>query len=309
MHNFAQPGSGTPSMSTKLSEDAILADFDRRHQDGVIFYDSDPEIRLEVYNGFQFELAVTGAISKKPYIKDNADEPVSVKTEAPPPPGYAPGSDIAVSGYEIGDVSDTHFLAFNKFCMYRPHMLLMTKDGYRRQYEPLDLDDFQSAWNTLEALRWRYFMFFNCGKDGGCSRLHKHLQIAPYLPDRLLPWPEASPSAEPENLPYRYILRRFEADLGPKQLTDLYKQMMVEARQILGLDKQGAVHVAHNVLLGRRWILVIPRRKAGVGGAYANSLGMLGMVSVASKEELDLWLDQGPHSVVSQLGVAKGKIK
>jgi ATP adenylyltransferase/5',5'''-P-1,P-4-tetraphosphate phosphorylase II len=285
---------------------------------------------------------VTAAISKKPYIKDNADEqgPSSTSLTSLPPssssssgstaaaaaaappavalPGYVKGSDINVSGYEIGDVSETHMLAFNKFCMYRPHLLLLTKDGTRRQYEALDIDDLQSAWATLDALGWRrYFMFFNCGKDGGCSRLHKHLQLAPYLPDRLGPWPSVAASSSSAsssassfsaaNVPYEYILRRFDADLGPKQVMDIYAQMLGEARQMLGLDASAASsrnHVPHNLALGRNWILVIPRTKAGVDGAYGNTLGMLGMVSVASHDELDCWLRQGPNNVVAQLGVA-----
>lgn len=95
-----------------------------------------------------------------------------------------PGSDIDVSGYEITYVNGTHLLMFNKFCMYRPHLLLLTKDGWRRQYEQLDLQDLQAVWNVLESLNWRYFMFFNCGKDGGCSRLHVSYPCdTSYFPD------------------------------------------------------------------------------------------------------------------------------
>lgn len=315
---------------------------------------------------------VTTAISKKPYIKDDDDEPITLSSSSaslssssssiatssgseasaasaassssslslspspspsPPPSGYVRGSDIDVSGYEIGNVSATHMLAFNKFCMYRPHLLLLTRDGTRRQYEPLAADDLQSAWAALDALGWRrYFLFFNCGKDGGCSRLHKHLQLAPYLPDRMGPWPASAAASSgpgggvggvgpPAHVPYEYILRRFDAALGPKQVLAIYDQMLVEARRILGLaapreedgdeygdqetedERRRRRHVPHNLALGRNWILVIPRTKAGVDGAYGNTLGMLGMVSVASHDELDCWLRQGPHNVVAQLGV------
>lgn len=145
-------------------------------------------------------------------------------------------------------------------------------------------------------------MFFNCGKDGGCSRLHKHMQIAPFLKDRLVPWPESS--TESIKAPYQYLLRRFEGDLGPKQVADIYGQMMIEAREILGPDTSSSSHIPHNLVLGRHWILVIPRTKPGVGGAYSNSLGMMGMVSVASEEELKCWFDLGPTEVISQLGVS-----
>ncbi|KAK8035476.1 hypothetical protein PG993_010471 [Apiospora rasikravindrae] len=294
------------STTVTLSEVDVLAEFDQRVAKGVVFYDNDPDIQVQEVDGYKFEFAVTEAISKKPYIKNNEDEPSKAcHARRPSRPGYFPGSDIDVSGYEIADVSDTHCVAFNKFCMYRPHMLLLTKDGYRRQYDPLSLDDVQAARQMLEAMNWHHFMFYNCGKDGGCSRLHKHMQLAPLCRNRLKPWPETTAADAPVKTPYQYILRRFENDLGPKQITDLYGQMMVEARKILRIDPNSSDHVPHNVALGRNWILVIPRRKAGFNGAYANTLGLLGMVSVANEAELRCWLDQGAAKVLRELAVPR----
>lgn len=195
-------------MSLSLCEADLIADFDARFGKGLIFYQDNPAIQTQTVDGFQvrtpaylhllfessftdnnaqYEFALTGAIGKKPFIKDNADGPqqspassstsTSAATPSPVPddrgPGYVPGSDIDVSGYEITRVNaGTHLLMFNKFCMYRPHMLLLTSDGWRRQFQQLDLDDLSAAWDVLSTLGWRYFMFFNCGKDGGCSRLH-----------------------------------------------------------------------------------------------------------------------------------------
>lgn len=53
--------------------------------------------------------------------------------------------------------------------------MLITSDGYQRQYESLNLDDIKSAWFLLSALDTDYVAFYNCGQDGGCSRLHKHV--------------------------------------------------------------------------------------------------------------------------------------
>ncbi|KAK7954283.1 hypothetical protein PG988_014977 [Apiospora saccharicola] len=294
------------SMTVTLSELDVLREFDQRVSKGVIFYDNDPKIQAQEVDGYKFEFAVTDAISKKPYIKNNEDEPSKqCHARRPSRPGYFPGSDIDVSGYEMADVSDTHCVAFNKFCMYRPHLLLLTLDGYRRQYDPLSLDDMQAARLMLETMNWHHFMFFNCGKEGGCSRLHKHMQLAPLCKNRLKPWPETTAGDTVVKTPYQYILRRFENDLGPKQIHDLYAQMMVEARRILKIDPRSSEHIPHNVALGRNWILVIPRRKAGFNGAYANTLGLLGMISVANEAELHCWLDQGAVEVLKQLGVPR----
>lgn len=41
------------SMHFPISHDAILAEFDRRHAAGLIYYDANPEIRTQTVNGFQ----------------------------------------------------------------------------------------------------------------------------------------------------------------------------------------------------------------------------------------------------------------
>lgn len=132
------------------------------------------------------------------------------------------------------------------------------------------------------------------------------MQVAPYLEDRLAPWPETS--KEPPNTPYEYVLRRFESDIGPKEVLAVYEQMLAKLKSLLGLDDSLSAHFPHNVALGRNWIIVIPRRNPGVGGAYGNTLSMLGMVSVATDDELKCWLSQGPRQVQSQLGVPRGAL-
>ncbi|RYP23260.1 hypothetical protein DL765_001169 [Monosporascus sp. GIB2] len=234
-------------MTIPLSEEELVAEFDRRWNRGIIFYEDNPKIQTQTINGFQYEFTITGAIGKKPFIKDNADEPPAQTSLVKNSPGYVPGSDIDVSGYEITYINDTHLLMFNKFC--------------------------------------------------------KHMQISPYLKDRLIPWPETS--SEPPNTPYEFVLRRFESGLAPHEALIIYEQMMAEVRSLLGLNGTPSDYVPHNVALGQGWILVIPRRNAGVGGAYGNTLSMLGMVSVATKEELKCWLSQGPREVQSQLGIPR----
>lgn len=41
------------AMVLQTLEDTILAEFDRRRREGLIFYDDKPEIQTHDYNGFQ----------------------------------------------------------------------------------------------------------------------------------------------------------------------------------------------------------------------------------------------------------------
>ena len=95
-------------------------------------------------------------------------------------PGCRPGSDIDVTGYEVANLGTSHLLTFNKFPAARPHVLLLTQDGFRRQHEPLDREDLSAMWYTMATFnksKKRHLAFYNCGFDSGCSRVHKHMQV------------------------------------------------------------------------------------------------------------------------------------
>jgi ATP adenylyltransferase/5',5'''-P-1,P-4-tetraphosphate phosphorylase II len=60
---------------------------------------------------------------------------------------------------------------------------------------------------------------------------------------------------------------------------------------------------AHNVIIVKEWVLVIPRLRAKSGKLAANAAAMVGMVWVNSKEDLQEWIDQGPMKMLSEFGV------
>ena len=57
--------------------------------------------------------------------------------------------------------------------------MLLTVDGHKRQYQALDREDWQALHGVLCSQGSEYVAFYNCGQDGGCSRLHKHMQLIP----------------------------------------------------------------------------------------------------------------------------------
>lgn len=126
---------------------------------------------------FQFEFRLLTGLSQKP-----------TPTSPPQPASRCrPGSDIDVTRYEIADLGNTHLVAFNKFSSARPHLSVLTEDGFTRQHEPLNLADINALHTVLTSLqknsKRRYLAIFNCGIDSGCSRLHKHMQVFPAGPD------------------------------------------------------------------------------------------------------------------------------
>ena len=80
-------------------------------------------------------------------------------------------------GLFITELSSTHNLLFNKFCICREHVLCTTKQ-MERQDSPVTVADFQSIWMTMQSLK--AFVFFNRGFNSGMSILHKHFQLIPF---------------------------------------------------------------------------------------------------------------------------------
>lgn len=64
---------------------------------------------------------------------------------------------------------------------------------------------------------------------------------------------------------------------------------------------------AHNVILTKKWLLVIPRSKGRVGYMFANAAGMIGLVWCAYEPQFKSWLEYGPMRVLRELGVPREK--
>lgn len=225
----------------------------------------------------------------------------------------------------MGDVGSSHVLVANKFALARPHMMVLTTDGYRRQYEPLDESDLTAAWTVLNDLSTEggrdYVVFYNCGQDGGCSRLHKHMQLIPTPPASLASFldvdqnPTGFETREPD-VPFHQFYHRFAKDRKNVTSTDLVKMYANLLKQAAAVSRGDSEHddtslpdaaaCPHNLVFTRRWMLVIPRRRGAVTKEIAaNAIGMLGVIPVASQQEMEGWIKFGPARALIELGVPK----
>jgi ATP adenylyltransferase/5',5'''-P-1,P-4-tetraphosphate phosphorylase II len=228
---------------------------------------------------------------------------------------YTPraGSDINTLGFELGNIGEDHFVAVNKFCFARPHLMLLTTDGHRKQYEPLFSDDLEAVWSVLETMGSDYLAFYNCGKLGGCSRLHKHLQIMPKPRDSFASFLDEDDTCSEPLMPFQWYHRRFENhQITPRFLTETYCELLAEASRANAPVIQDTEQVLsesaspHNMILTKKWMIVLPRRHAAVNKeAGVNAMGMLGVVAIATQEELRGWEILGPKNVLRHLGVPR----
>ncbi|KAL6857293.1 hypothetical protein J3F83DRAFT_763651 [Trichoderma novae-zelandiae] len=261
-----------------MNEASILSRFDALVKSGVVLYDPSQETIRHVDGELELNFLLTSALIKKPTIQPQTAQSENLNGQK------IDGSDISITGFEIGQVnSNTHFLIVRKFCYARPHLMLLTANGYRRQYEPLDESDLAAT---------RYIAFYNCGRDGGCSRLHRHLQLIPKPPHSFADFLIAEDdAARPTNVPFQWFYQRLDVHTGQSTHAD---------------STPSDAACPHNFIMGKRWMIVIPRRRAGIDKeAGANALGMLGAIAVATRPEMDNWVRLGLTESLRALCVPK----
>jgi ATP adenylyltransferase len=190
--------------------------------------------------------------------------------------------------------------------------MLLTSDSHQRQYEALKKGDLAAAWSVLSTMGEDYVAFFNCGRDGGCSRLHKHMQLIPKPNDSFASFLDANDEKEPE-VPFKWFYHRFgDSKPGADDLVNIYNDLLGKATEVGHAKAEnadsappGAV-VPHNFLLTQGWMIVLPRRRAAVNKeAGANAIGMMGVIAVATQGEIDNWIRLGPATALAELGVPK----
>jgi ATP adenylyltransferase len=284
-----------------------VSDFDELVSKQIIIYDTAQSLVAcpsPSFPGFPLAFIVTNAFLKKPQYP--GEKPANTRD------GLLPGSDINMNGFEICDVGERHFLGFNMFCAFRPHLMILTKDGHKRQFADLEEADVAALWTTLVDLgnastdtngqkdeEQDWVGIYNCGKDGGCSRLHRHMQLFPMPPKedfRLFPDLDEKDS----RVPFKFFIRRFATSPTPAEIFDVYVDLLTLARAALGIQREDPC--PHNLVLTKRWMVIVPRRHGNLEGLGVNAIGMMGLIIPNSEVEYQEWKKVGPEKVVAWCG-------
>ncbi|KAK7216830.1 hypothetical protein V2G26_004833 [Clonostachys chloroleuca] len=283
--------------SENLTEAEVVARFDQLAKAGRLFYDYAFRTETAQSEKMLVEFRISKALASKPWQTTST---LDVATE--PGTGPKPGSDINVNGLGVQSLNGTHELTLNMFSSYRPHLLMLTNDGYRRQWEPLDIDDFRAATQFLSNMDQDYLVFYNCRVEGGCSRVHKHLQAIPNESFNGNSWVNIDNDA----VPFAYYQTKFTAPPGPEAYLKAYQAGLEAVERSLGsrtTQEDGAP--PHNMIMDRNRMIVVPRRAAGIDLLGANSGGMLGTIWTQSDEKVQQWKDTGVSRLLRVAGTPK----
>ncbi len=196
----------------------------------------------------------------------------------------------------VADASATHVCLLNKFMVVDHHLLIVTRQFEHQQTE-LTRHDFAAVCRCLDE--YKGLGFYNSGTMAGASQPHKHLQYVP------LPLHTTVPSLPVEGLigrdhagmgtsariPFEHRVACFprhrpgDALEAADRLNDLYRQMTAQ----LGLKIDGAtgrISQAYNLLITRRWMLLVPRASECFEQISLNALAFAGALLVHNEDQL-----------------------
>jgi len=204
----------------------------------------------------------------------------------------------------IADLSATHVALLNKFNVVDHHFLMIT-----RHFEPqeswLTLSDFSALASCLSEIDG--LAFYNGGQAAGASQGHKHLQLVPLplreqdgftMPLEVL-MTSQSLAAGQLNFPFLHgVLPLFIDWMAAPQTTAMellrcYRHLYVT----VGLP-EGEHPQPYNLLVTRRWMLLVPRLQESHARISVNALGFAGSLFVRDRNQLDQLKQLGPMSLL-----------
>jgi len=205
----------------------------------------------------------------------------------------------------VCDLGPSHYVLLNRFPLLAGHVLLVTR-RFERQERLLAVEDFAALITCLSEVDG--LGFYNGGVEAGASQPRKHLQLVP------LPLAPESPDDVPmervlgggARLVFRHAFERLRPQVTAPLLQDVYRELLRRCGISAAAAADGEVHSApYNLLVRRRWMLVVPRSRACVGSISVNGLGFAGTLFVRSEEDLDRVRAVGPMQVLRAVAIPR----
>jgi ATP adenylyltransferase len=201
----------------------------------------------------------------------------------------------------VGPVSDTHVAVLNKFNVMARHLLLVTR-RFVHQDEPLASDDFAAM--TWCLAQGEALVFYNGGEVAGASQPHRHLQAVP------LPWDGVECDGLPvdraigleregvaPDLQFRHLVRRWSGTSDWRSESTM-GQTFRDMAAHLGI---GPKCPGYNLLVTRRWMMVVPRPRECALGMSVNALGFAGSLLVRDETGLERLASFGPRRALCEV--------
>lgn len=234
--------------------------------------------------GFDFTVRWVSSLARKDTERVNA----AVRRDPDFNPFLPPEHELTV-----GPIGEAHLGVLNKFPVIARHLLVVTRH-FEAQTAPLTVADFAALWSVMQELGG--LGFYNGGTEAGASQRHKHLQWVPgpaagQDPDVFSPR-SGAPGYLSENpaLPWQHRYAQLPETIDGAILRDAFSS----ACEALGIRPAAGGMPPYNLLLTRRWLLVVPRSREHYAGISVNALGFAGSLFVRHAEQIEEVRQLGP---------------
>jgi ATP adenylyltransferase len=240
------------------------------------------------------------------------------KDGARPNPFSPPDAELVV-----GELTPTHFGVLNKYPVVPRHLLIVTRE-FVDQETLLDAADFAALAVCLREVDG--LGFYNGGREAGASQPHRHLQLVPLplatgawgVPMEAVfdQWSSGGGTARLLRLGFRNAFAvlegsLFEAPDAGERLLEHYALMMAACglREDAANDGGRAANEPerqrgpYNLLVTRRWMLLVPRSRERFGAVSINALGFAGSLFVRDESEMAALRAAGPMKALQAVAV------
>jgi len=213
----------------------------------------------------------------------------------------------------VSDISGTHVALLNKFNVIDYHVLIVTR-RFVDQEQLLDREDFEALVACLSEVDG--LAFYNGGVIAGASQPHKHMQLVPLpLTNNGVPIPmqvlferlhgKAGMLSVP-GLAFDHAFAWIEPDAFAHRETSamhLHRSYSELLRAVELMPKAGDRQCApYNLLVTRRWMLLVPRTRERYEGIAVNALGYAGSLFVRELAQLEVLRRVGPMALLAAVG-------
>lgn len=217
----------------------------------------------------------------------------------------------------VTHISDTHLCLLNKFNVVDHHSLIVTR-AFEAQECWLNQLDFEALWACLREIDG--LAFYNGGKNAGASQRHKHLQLVPLpmVPEeggQALPIETAIASAQftaaigiAPQLPFCHGIMHLAVNPDDSLATCATQTLVTYHRLLaaIGLPFAGETQTgAYNLLMTRRWMMLIPRSQEDYQSIPINALGFAGSFLVKNAEQMARLKQLKPLNLLSAVGLPR----
>jgi len=212
----------------------------------------------------------------------------------------------------IADLSTTHVGLLNKFEVIPHHLLIVTR-AFEEQRSRLTAADFAALAACVAEIDG--LGFYNAGRTAGASQRHKHLQLVPLpiaggpepvpMEARLRPAVGGTGSGTVPELPFCNAA----AGLGTDPVADprsWSEEVEARYRELLETVGDPLAEAPYNLLVTRRWMLLVPRGEETWRGMSVNALGFAGSLLVRDRDQLEAVRRHGPMRVLAEVARQRG---